>query len=464
MPDVPNPYLVIHGRRLLPEGATGATAEVAALASLVIDWGQDTLTDPPAPATLKVTLRYTGSTDVLAVAQGDLIEVQQAHADGMRSPFSGRVRNMAADLDTKGRLLLHITATDHLADLDNTYTSTAWHTDGYPQAEGVTFRQHLEAAILGAGWSLTGLELLPAELGPSAATFYSSIKLTTLLRRYLAQWGPQATYYDASYTDSGNGRLVKRVAVSYMTDTAPGDWLVTTPSGQWYVAYGEPGYTQEVSVPASNVLRDVAWESSPENLITAAQVSRQVTRKETLEDDTQQYVTSLSPVNVTQGAAVTDELGHRAIELETVTGTPAQDALHRAIGQKWMAFNGDQWRPGALTIHNSAALAPQKLSDMVGKTTRPRQWIVVPGVQVMTPRGAKADIRGAVTGGQLAWDHKHRRWAITMTLADTQRTTAQQWTFADLAAQPPEYAQARADQAGTVQFSAFTTISQIGRN
>ena len=463
MPDVPNPRLLIHERRILPEGVPGAQAEVAALANLVITWGQQSLIDPPAPATLNVTLRYRGAVDVLQVNQGDLIEVQQDHPDQSRTPFSGRVRSMSADLDHRGRLLLHITATDHLADLDNTYISTAWHTDGLPQAEGRTVRQRLLEAITTAGWEVSGMDLLPAEVAPSAATFYSSIKLTTLLRRYLAQWGPQATFYDASYVGSVSGALVRRIAVGYMTGTAPGDTLTASTTGAWSLDYGEPSPAAEVVIPASNVLRDVAWDSGPENLITGAQVSRHSTRRETLEDDSTQYVTSLHEVNVTMGAEVTEALGHRAIEVETLTGTPAQESVHRAIGRKWMAFNGDQWRPGALTIHDSSQLAAQELSDMVGKTSRPRQWIVVPGVQVMTPRGSKADLRGLATGGRLAWDHQRRRWDISMTVADTQQTTAPDWTFTDLAAIPDtRFSQALAPAAQLVGFSSFDTISAIG--
>lgn len=462
MPDLPRPYLLIHGQRLLPEGQDGNTAPVAALADLSIKWGQETITDEPKPATLSVTLRYRGSVDVLKVTQGDLIEVQQVHPDDERVPFSGRVRNMSASLDAKGRLLLRITATDHLSDLDSTYVSTAWHTDGQPEAGGITIRQHIETALTNAGWALSGLDLLPAELGPSVATFYSSIKLTTLLRRYLAQWGPQATYYDASYTDATTGKLRRRVAISYMADTAPGDTL-TAPGGTWTIQYGEPEPLQEVAIPARNVLRDVDWDSSPENLITAAQVSRQVTRLEEYEDGTTGYVTSLSEVNVTRGAEWIDQYGNRAIELETVTGRPSAEALHRAIGRKWMAFNGDEWRPSGITIHKSNDLPAQQLSDMVGKTTRQRQWVVVPGVQVMTPRGASAALRGLTTGGTLNWNHDRNQWDITMALADTQATTDMNWTFTMLSNVPDNaYRYARADQAGTVQFSAFRTISTIG--
>lgn len=462
MAELPNPFLVINGNRLVPWGQPAATAPVAELADLSIPWGQDSIVDAPKPATMSITLRYRGSVDVLELEQGDFVDVQQIHPDGMRSPFSGRIRNMSSSLDAKGRLLIRITATDHLADLDETYVATEWNTDGHDQAGGLTYRDRLLDALTAAGWEVTGMDLLPPELGPSSATFYSSIKLTTLLRRYLAQWGPQASYYDASYYDVNIQRIRRRIAITYMAATAPGDALMADEAGEWFIQWGEPDPLQEIAIPASNVLRDVAWESTPENLITVAQVSRQVTRREESYEGGSSYVTSLSEVNTTRGTSWINQHGRRTVEVETCTGIPSDDALHRSIGQKWMAFNGDQWRPSDVIIHDSTLLSDQQLSDLVGKTTRGRQWIVIHGVNVMTPRGARSDIRGLTTGGTLTWNHEARRWDFTMALADTQPTVEAGLTFADLAAADPAYSQAPAPMAGAVQFSAFQTISTIG--
>lgn len=462
VPEMEHPRLWINQVPILAAGETMATAAVGVLADPVITWGSGAITDAPEAATLSVTLRYRDSVDTLKVAQGDLVEVKQTHVDGPRAPFSGRVRNMDAELDQRGRLLLHITATDHLADLDNTYVSTEWHSDGTEQAAGMTVRERLLARLRDAGWAYTGLERLPAELGPSVATFYQSVKLTTLLRRYLAQWGPQATFYDASYTDSDHGNLVRRLAFTYMADTAPGDTLHTTTDGTWTLDHGEPVPLQELYVPAANVHRDVGWTSSPENLLTTAQVSRQVTRWEQYEDGTAGYVTSLSEVNVNRSAAMVEQYGSRTIEVETLTGAAAQAELHRTIGRKWMDFNGDEWRPGTLRLRDTTTLDPQLLSDLIGKTSRPRQWLVVPGVQVETPRGAKADLRGVITGGTLAWNHRRRQWDVSLSLSDTQATASLNMTFTALAAlTDTRYSHARADQAGAVQFSSFNTISTL---
>lgn len=462
MSDLPNPRLLIHGVPL----DSRASDPVAALADLTIKWGQETLTDRPTPATLNVRLRYRGSVDVLRVKQGDLIEVQQDHPDDMRSAFSGRIRNMSSHLDDRGRLHLTITATDHLADLDNTFISTAWHSDDTVEAQGTTYIQHLMGAMTSKGWEVIGLDTIPPEVGDSAAAFYSSIKLTTLWTRYLAQHGPQAIYWDASYTsDSGTGLLYKRLAVGHMADYAPGD-VLTAPTGTWTLDYTPPSPLQEVTIPAGNVLRDIDWESTPENLMTAARVSFHRTRREERDDGTTGWVTSLDDTNVSRGQTWEENYGVRTVEVETCTFRRTPEgydlSIYRPIGLKWMQYNGDEWRPGEVTIKDSGALPPQLLSDMVGKSTRPRMWLTIPGVQVMTPRGALADLRGLVTGGQLAWNGPRNRWDISFTLTDTRISGATDWRFTDIAAHNnTAVSQATAADAGTVQFSAFDTVTTI---
>lgn len=450
-----NPRLLFDGVDL----TGGAGDPVAALADLSITWGTPSLVEPPTPDTLKVTLVYTGSVDVLRLRQGMALDLVQDFPDDDRFPFSGRIRSMSSRVDGKGRLNISITATDHLADLDSTYVSTAWHTDGYTEAQGRTYRQNLTSAIAAQGWQLFGMERLPAEVRRSAATFYNSIKITTLLRRYLAQWGPNARYFDASYRS--DGRLIRRITVAHMADSSGGDTLTVGAGGTWYMKYGSPVGAQTVTVPASNVLRDIEWESAPENLLTVAQVSYQSTRREEREDGSTQWVTSLGEVNTTRGAEWVDQYGARSVEVET-TLAESDATLLRQIGQRWMQFNGDEWRAESVTIHDSTQLPVQVLSDMIGKSTRPRQWIVVHGAEARTPRGELASLRGLATGGELSWDHDKQRWSISVHLTDTRLSEDRVWNFLGLGLVPISgIAVARATNAGPVRFSDFATITDL---
>lgn len=443
--------------------AGGPGQTLAVLGNLSIKWGSSSVLDEPVPSTATITFVFSGDVDVNRINLGRLIIIRQRIDGRTWALFTGRVRSMRARADDRGRLHVTVTASDSLADFRSAYVQIEWPSDSLP---GTTKQLELiRKAMAVQGWELKGDEDLAPPLYPSSSSFYNSITLNTVLRRHLAQYGPQVTFWDSSGTDPATGAYAQSIQVGYMGASTVGDTLTARPAtGQWYVTRDTPTGLTFARVPSSHVLRDVEWTSDVEAALTVAKISYQTTRTETGDDGVARKITSMTEVSTEASQEQIARFGRRSVEIETsVLAPPAEQ---RKIGRKWLQFGASEWTPGAVTIPDTHGLDEPTLAGLLPSTTRRRRWWVITDVATWTPRGGPATLRGVATGGELRYHAKPKpsrdegHWEVSMSLTDTQVILPADWTFAQLQGAEVPFRHATADQAGTVSFAEFQTITR----
>jgi len=429
-----------------------ATSTVAVVGDIEVSWGQESILAEPEPATLRMTLIWRDSVNEFAVRLGSRIEVRQLINGELETIFAGRVKTMRAVPDASNRLRMTITAADSLSELRRAFVATEWPADN--TAGTRAHLMQLRGALLEAGWALT--EDLPAPEWPSADTYYDSITLWTLIRRYTSQYGPQVSFWDvSSYQPDGTFKQV--LHVGWMGRVQGGDALVMQ-DGRLAVHRSTPAGLNKHHLSAGDVLRDATWTANPDAMVTTAKVSRQVTRiEEDSETGETRKVTSLEDVTTSVPAA--EVYGARPVELES--SALASRAHHRAIGRRWIEFGAHEWTPGEVTLPRTKHLSEEVLAGLLSTSRRRRAWWIVEGIQAPMPIGGMAALRGVATGGTLRWDAPRREWNVSMAITDTQIIRPVDMSFADLAAGPPAIAAATADQGGRVAFADFRTISHM---
>ncbi|MDO5633279.1 MAG: hypothetical protein Q4G34_00180 [Micrococcus sp.] len=447
------PTLTIGSRAI----SGGAQSTVAAHADLDVTWGTSSVYDEPEPSKLSMSVLWRDNIDPNLIRQGTPVMLR-ANADGAaRTVFAGRIQSLRARAHGRGRLTVNFTAVDSLQELRAHYVQTRWPRD--PEGTTDNFNRLL-AQIGGAGWRVYGRDTLPPQPWPNAETVYDSITVYTLLRRYLAQFGPQVTFWDVSRVDP-DGTYRPGLRVGYAAAVQEGDSLHANPGGRLSVGRVTPAGLSQVHAPAEHVLRDVEWQSDADSLRTTCQIGYQVTRTETNEGTGEQRrVTSLSEVSTSLGAAV-DEHGSRSLEF--VTSASAPPAELRRMGRAWLQYVGHEWSPGALTVEDLGNLDPAAQAACLDVDLRRRAWWIVPGVGVPTPLGGLSSIRGVALGGELSYTgERGGRWSSSMTLKDQQIITPRDFTFEDLSSHhAPAISDAPASSAGDVRFADFLTISRL---
>lgn len=436
---------------------------LAVLGDVRIKWGQESVLDDPTPSTAAVTLVFAGGVDPARIGLGKRLIIRQRIDGKTWALFAGRIWSMRAVADDAGRLHVTVTCSDSLREFKATYLETAWPSDSLPNTTKQI--ELIRKAMAVNGWELKGDERIPPPLYPSSSSYYNSITAYTILRRHLAQYGPQVTFWDSSGTDVNTGVFTQSIEVGYMGLTQVGDTLTANPAtGQWYVTRDTPEGLQFSRVPASRVLRNVEWVSDVEASLTVAKISYQTTRTETDDDGVARKITSLTEVSTEAGQDMIAKYGRRPIELETsVLAPPAEQ---RRIGRKWLQFGASEWTPGAVTIPDTHGMDEATLAGLLPSTTRRRRWWVITDVATWTPRGGPATLRGVATGGELRYHAKPKpgraegHWEVSMSLTDTQVILPADWTFTQLQGTEVPFSQATADQAGTVSFAEFQTITR----
>jgi len=444
--------------------ASSAGEPLAVLGHLSIKWGVESVMDAPEPATAAVTFVFSGGVDVGRISLGRRLMVRQ-RIDGFTwSLFAGRIRTMRAWADSRGRLHIAVTASDSIKDFRSAYAQIAWDSDSLPNTTKQL--ELIRQAMAVQGWELKGDEDLAPPPYPSSSSYYDSITLYTVLRRYLAQYGPQVTFWDSSGFDRTTGVYTQSIQIGYMGNNQIGDTLTANPStGVWYVTRDTPDGLTFGRLSASSVLRGVEWTAAADAALTVAKVSYQATRTETDDEGVMRKITSMREVSTQASAELVQQYGRRPIEIEVSALAPPSE--QRRIGRKWLEFAVHEWRPGALTIPDSYDLPEATLAGLLPSTTRRRRWWVVDGVGTWTPRGGPATLRGVATGGELTYHPKPKEgrteghWEVAMTLTDTQLIRPTDFTFEQLAAAGEPFASSPADHAGNVQFSEFQTITRF---
>ncbi|MCM3577452.1 hypothetical protein M3686_04795 [Micrococcus luteus] len=440
-----------------------ARAPLVTLGELSIKWGNESVLDGPKPSTATVAFRFRSDVEAGKISLGRRLIIRQRIDGKTWALFAGTIRSMRARTDAQGRLSIHVTAADSLRDFMDAYAQLEWPSDSLPDTtKQIELIRKTMAAL---GWELKGDEDLAPPLYPSSSSFYSSITLYTVLRRYLAQYGPQVTFWDSSGTDMTTGVYTRSIQVGFMGRSQVGDTLTANPTtGQWYVTRDTPDGLVFDRIPASRVLRDVEWAADTGSILTVANVSYQSTRTETDETGETRKITSMVDVSTQAAPELVERYGRRAIDVETsVLAPPAEQ---RRIGRKWLEFATDEWRPGALTIPDTHGMDESTLAGLLPSTTRRRRWWVITDVGTWTPHGGPATLRGVATGGELRYHptpkagRSEGHWEVSMSLTDTQVILPADWTFTQLQGTEVPFSQATADQAGAVSFAEFQTITR----
>lgn len=438
--------------------AGGASSVFAALGDVGIKWGSDNVLDTPNPAQLTCEFIFRGAVDTSRLRIGHRLELKQRIAGQDITGFSGRIENMQSRLDDNGRLRIRVTASDSIKELRSYYVATEWENDGLREGQMPRI-ERIRRALNAGGWQLIGIEELPPMPFPSAASFYNSITAYALLNRYLSYYGPQVTFFDSSWTYD-DGPITRRIEVAWMGQVTAGDTLTTADGTTWRVAHDTPdGLAQQV-LPAGTVLADTEFEASADSILTTAKVSYQTTRFETNEEEgTTRRVTSLDTVTTSLGAEMLEAHGNRAVELES--SAFATKAQLREIGRRWLDFTRNEWSPGRVTVPDSRDLPEATVAALVSARQRRLNWWVIHGLQIPTPLGGLATIRGVATGGDLHYRADRDSWSSSMSLTDTQIMLPADLNWPFLSEHnDPRFSEAPATAAGDVTFADFTTITE----
>lgn len=385
------PRVYLNGRRL--DDYLAAPAPV--LAPLTITWGSDTAEDQPAAANAKVMFLFKESMDdipdLMKGAELEIIDPVSHH-----TVLAGTVTTMSASASTRFDGGLEVTANvaDYMAQLESEYVQVDW-----PQE--TTRGGRLWTEFAAAGWSLQ----VKADDRLTAATKLNSIKLLTLLERYISRF--RGRRYDTSYRHTETGQVVREVSVfKGSTRALAPDTLIATPEG-WDRTIHAPEIDGVASpiivVPSSNILRDPDWTSTPDDAVTAVKLSTVVAGDDgfsTTEDH-----------NFRAPAATVRKLGLRSIDVESDLAEPADWQPAAAA-----FFNDDApWKPSALTIRDSDELPESVMEALLSVRTRYQALAVIEDIMPNRPNPGTSDLRSYIVGGEYIWSEK-QRWEITLTM------------------------------------------------
>lgn len=389
------PHLYLNGRELA--GTRAASAPVLAPATLT--WGSSGAYDQPEPDNLKFTLLFKESMfDVPDLIKGAEVELVINGPTGRRTLFAGRIRTLSAAPSTRyrGGLEVSVNATSHKTDIENVYVSTSW-------PAGSTRPSQLNTAFFAENWWV----YFPENSQDSAQAVYNSIKLMTMLERYMSRYRGKA--FDTSYRD-GNGDLQKRLTImeGAARSVAP-DKLLATTGKVWKKTYNSPMISGAPSpilyLPAYNALRDPSWSQEPDNAVTAVTMSTMA-----LGDD---GFTTLTERNFRAQQAIRDKYGVQSVEFESDLLSSAD---WQTAAESWMTSDSP-WTMSDLTIHDSDLMDESHLADLLASNTRFKTLVVVTGIMANRPDPGPSDLRSYLLGGTYTWDGNE--WSMTLTLERT---------------------------------------------
>lgn len=403
----PAPTLWLNGRQI-----TGLAIDRApVLCPVELTWGNSSALEQPDPANLKFTILFLdGMHDMPDLNNGGKIEL--IHPDGNRTIFAGTIRTMGAEPSTRVKGALEVTgnATDYTADLEQEYMAT-------DLPAGTGRRAALINAFAAAGWTLS----VPSDPRPSAAAVYNSIKLATMLDRFISRY--RGRRYDTSYRDA-TGTLIKRVSVvEGSARSIPADTLIITPGGTWDRTYNTPSIdgvpSPIVRLPASNAFLDPKWSQDPENTITAVQL-------QTMQAGDDGF-TTLRERNYKAAPGIVEQYGLRSVEVETDL---LDTADFRPAAEAWMN-NDSPWQMSDLPVRDSTELPARTLRELLDQTTRYKELLTVIDILLNRPDPGPSVMRSYLVGGSYTWTGK--RWEISLALERTiYAVPSRQTTFTDL--------------------------------
>lgn len=385
----PSPYIRLNGRRL----AVSKNERAVPIAPLTVSWGSDTGEGQADAATAQITFLFRDSMgDLPDLKKGAVIEV----ADPVKPSFliTGKVQTMSAKPSTriKGALEVTVNIADYMAPFQNEFTAVNWPASGDRRAQ-------LFQLMNQNGWSLNA----PTDTRGSSRTVLNSIKISTLLERYISRF--RGKIYDTSWRDLDRVLHKQITAFKGSARSLSPDKLRTAAAG-WDRTFSAPtidGLPGPVlTLPASNILGDPSWSSGPEDAVTAVKLSV------VMQGDNGQ--SELSEHNYRTDVVTREALGLRSIDVETDLEDPLQWQPTAAL-----YFNDDApWRMEALQIRDTDLLTDDQLDMLFERTTRYQTLVVVDGIQPNRPDPGPTTLRSYVAGGEFTWTGK--KWEISLNL------------------------------------------------
>lgn len=402
------PKLWLNGNQL-----TGRASDSSpVLANCELDWGAPTDIEHQDAAQFKFQVLFrSGSQDIVGLQRGAEIELTYDNV----TVFAGTVRSATAVSHKKG-LLATVSCVEHLTDLAGMFTATEWVWSTAAVRWGV-----LRDLFTSKGWALTPTFLNHGYL--EANTYYSSIKVLTLLERYIGVNGKLTRWDNSRRVD---GELVKSVAVGYRGSSSSANRLATD-GHRWTVQYWSDSNTGVITwLDGSNTLQS-SWMLEPGTAINSAQISYQNT---TTDPETAVTTTELVEAvrNDTASIAVN---GVQSIEVTTSASSGDMPALLDAIAATWYRPDSG-WTLEEATIYDTSTLTHERMLRLLDNSRRSQNLVIIRGVYGNTPNDTASNIRASLIGGTYAWDGE--QWDMTLRLGRNQDFTApNQWTFADIA-------------------------------
>lgn len=431
------PKLWLNGNQL-----TGRASDSSpVLANCELDWGAPTDIEHQDAASLKFQVLFrSGSQDIVGLQRGAEIELTYDNV----TVFAGTVRSATAVSHKKG-LLATVSCVEHLADLDSMYTSTEW----FWSIASVRWNL-LRQLFQDKGWKL--LPTLYSHPYLEANTYYSSIKLLTLLDRFIAING-KMTRWDNS--QRVNGELVKSVAVGQRGASSNPNRL-TTDGAKWTVLYWADSNTGVITwLDGSNTLQS-SWTLEPGTAINNAQISYQNTRTD---PETNVKTTELVEASRNDTASIKVN-GTQSVEVTTSASSDDLPSLLDQIASTW--FRPDMgWTLDEAVVHDSTLLTHERLLRILDNSRRSKNLVIVRGVYGNTPNDTASNIRASQIGGNYVWNGAE--WELSLKLGRNQDFTAEnQWTFADVAnSSNPAIRGGTAESIGNeISFADFKQISK----
>lgn len=411
------------------------------LAGCEIEWGASSDIEHQDAATLTIQILFrTGTQDITGLQRGAEIELTY---DGV-TVFAGSVRSATAISHTKG-LLATVNCVEHLADLQGLYTSTEW----LFETSAVRWLT-LKDLFAGRGFDLQPRALSTGQ--QEARAYYSSIKVITLLERFLASNG-RLTRWDAS--ERVDGELVKTVKAG-LRGTSSGANRLDTDRGIWIVQYTTSTSTGVITwLDASNVVQS-GWTLEPGTAINSVNFSYPVTEQD---PDTLEYSTSLKEA-VRNDTAAQAVYGINAADVTISShGEDIAQTLDE-VAQTWYRPDSG-WTLESVPIYDSTELTRERLQRLLDNKRRSQNLVIVRGILGNAPADTASNVRASLIGGTYIWDGE--QWDITLRLGRNQDfTAANQWTFADIAAaSDPAISLGTANSIGDqITFADFRQISK----
>lgn len=394
------PDLYIAGQKM----QTAKTDPRPALAGLSLKWGNDSRQDRDPAATLTGQLLIRGTIPAYLNVGAPVGLVDPATS---RTLFAGHLNPLTASPEPSvaGAFRVSFTAASPLAELEQ---HTVVNVE-YPQDETAAARRNRIAAALPAGWTLDGLNGNTWQL--QGQQRYQSIRWLDLADRYARGY-----FYRISDTSTyipGAG-VQKRLTITqdrHKDVGLPGDYAGAL--GLW-----KPGgsISGTAILPLAAVARDMDWEKTPADVVTAVQVTTWgmwlVGTK--AEDDSFEHEWPLDYALDT--SALQRQHGFHLARIET--SLSAQNAAIskntvQGLTEEWLDTETN-WRPTTLQIPDSRRLAAAPLLNLLAADTRHMAAVSVPQTT-----GLPARIRAFVLGGSATWTGKH--WNTHLTLGRTEK-------------------------------------------